>query len=227
MRNTNNLRDEMPLGKQSAKDLSFSEKMEFYWQKYKIHIVVTVLLACFFGSILHPIIHKKETVLSIAYINAFPNVEDQVIIDDLEKYLQLNPKKQQVLLDSTYYIDNTSDSPYALTYSQKFSVNAMAGNIDVVLSDVTNFDFYGNQGFFRDLTTILSEEELNIYSDRLYYTNLPDDDFNQKVPIGIKIDRSAKICKTSCYPNLDAYYGVVAGSDHVDAALSFLNYIEH
>lgn len=227
MRNTNNLRDEMPLGKQSVKDLSLSEKMEYYWQKYKVHIVVTVLLACFFGSILHPIIHKKETVLSIAYINAFPNVEDQVIIDDLEKYLQLNPKKQQVLLDSTYYIDNTSDSPYALTYSQKFSVNAMAGNIDVVLSDVTNFDFYGNQGFFRDLSTIFPEEELNLYRDRLYYMDLPGDNFNKKVPIGIKIDRSAKICKTSCYPNLDAYYGVVTGSDHVDAALSFLNYIEH
>lgn len=227
MRNTNNLRDEMPLGKQSVKDLSLSEKIEYYWQKYKVHIVVTVLLACFFGSILHPIIHKKETVLSIAYINAFPNVEDQVIIDDLEKYLQLNPKKQQVLLDSTYYIDNTSDSPYALTYSQKFSVNAMAGNIDVVLSDVTNFDFYGNQGFFRDLSTIFPEEELNLYRDRLYYMDLPGDNFNKKVPIGIKIDRSAKICKTSCYPNLDAYYGVVTGSDHVDAALSFLNYIEH
>ena len=227
MRNTNNLRDEMPLGKQSVKDLSLSEKMEYYWQKYKVHIVVTVLLACFFGSILHPIIHKKETVLSIAYINAFPNVEDQVIIDDLEKHLQLNPKKQQVLLDSTYYIDNTSDSPYALTYSQKFSVNAMAGNIDVVLSDVTNFDFYGNQGFFRDLSTIFPEEELNLYRDRLYYMDLPDDDFNQKVPIGIKIDRSAKILKTSCYPNHDAYYGVMEGSERVDAAVRFLNYIEH
>ena len=131
MRNTNNLRDKMPLGKQQINELSFSEKMEYYWQKYKIHIVVTVLLACFFGSILHPIIHRKETVLSIACINAFPNVDDQVIIDDFEKHLQLNSKKQQVLLDSTYYIDNTSDSPYALTYSQKFSVNAMAGNIDI------------------------------------------------------------------------------------------------
>ena len=227
MRNTNNLRDEMPPWKQQIKDYSFSEKMEYYWQYYKVHIVVTVLLACFFGSILHPIIHKKETVLSIAYINAFPNVEDQVIINDLEKHLQLNPKKQQVLLDSTYYIDNTSDSPYALTYSQKFSVNAMAGNIDVVLSDVVNFDFYGNQGFFQDLSTIFPEEELSIYRDRLYYMDLPNDDSNQKVPIGIKIDRSAKICKTSCYPNLDAYYGVMTGSDHVDAALSFLNYIEH
>jgi len=227
MRNTNNLRNEMPPKKQQIKDLSFSEKMEYYWQKYKIHIIVTVLLACFFGSILHPIIHRKETVLSIAYINAFPNVDDQVIIDDLEKHLQLNPKKQQVLLDSTYYIDTTSDSPYAENFSQKFSSKAAAGHFDVVLSDITNFAFYGNQGFFQDLSTIFPEEELNIYRDRLYYMDLPDDDFNKKVPIGIKIDRSAKICKTSCYPNLDAYYGVVTGSDHVDAALSFLNYIEH
>lgn len=227
MRNTNNLRDEMPLGKQQISELSLSEKMEFYWQKYKIHIVVTVLLACFFGSILHPIIHQKEIVLSIAYINAFPNVEDQVIIDDLEKHLQVNPKRQQVLLDSTYYIDNTSDSPYAENYSQKFSSNALNGHFDVVLSDVTNFDFYGNQGFFQDLSTIFSEEELVFYKDRLYYLDLPDDNSDRKVPVGIKINRSAKICKTSCYPNHDAYYGIMTDSKRIDAALRFLNYIEH
>ena len=226
MRNTNNLRDKMPLGKQQINELSFSEKMEYYWQKYKIHIVVTVLLACFFGSILHPIIHRKETVLSIACINAFPNVDDEVIIDDFEKHLQLNQKRQQILLDSTYYIDNTSDSPYAANYSQKFSSNALDGNFDVVLSDVTNFDFYGNQGFFQDLNTIFSEEELNLYKDRLYYLDLPDDNLDKKVPIGIKINRSAKICKTSCYPNHDAYYGVMTGSERIDEALSFFNYIE-
>lgn len=226
MRNTNNLRDEMPLGKQQISELSLSEKMEYYWQKYKIHIVVTVLLACFFGSILHPIIHQKETVLSIAFINAFPNVEDQVIIDDFEKHLKLNQKKQQVLLDSTYYIDNTSNSPYAENYSQKFSSNALDGHFDVVLSDVTNFDFYGNQGFFQDLNAIFSEEELNLYKDRLYYLDLPNDNLTQKVPVGIKINRSAKICKTSCYPNHDAYYGIMTDSMRIDEAISFFNYIE-
>ena len=164
--------------------------------------------------------------MSIAYINAFPNVEDDVIIDDFEKHLQLNQKRQQVLLDSTYYIDNTSDSPYAANYSQKFSSNALGGHFDVVLSDVTNFDFYGNQGFFQDLNTIFSEEELNLYKDRLYYLDLPDDNLDKKVPVGIKINRSAKICKTSCYPNHDAYYGVMTGSEHIDEALSFFNYIE-
>ena len=72
---------------------------------------------------------------------------DQVIIDDFEKHLQLNQKKQQVLLDSTYYIDTTSNSPYAANFSQKFAANALSGHFDVVLSDVSNFDYYGNQGF--------------------------------------------------------------------------------
>lgn len=226
MTNPNDLRDEMSFEKQQIGNLSLAEKMEFYWQKYKVHIVVTVLLACLFGSILHPVIHQKETVLSIAYINAFPNVEDQVIVEDLEKHLQLNTQKQQVLLDSTYYIDNTSDSPYAENYSQKFSSNALGGKFDVVLSDVTNFDFYGNQGFFQDLTTIFPTEELASYEDRLYYVDLPNDNKKTKVPIGIKIDKSAKICKTSCYPNHDAYYGVMKDSKRVDAALRFFYYIE-
>ena len=227
MTNHNNLRDEMSFEKQQMCELSLAEKMEFYWKKYKVHIIVTVLLACLFGSILHPVIHQKETVLSIAYINAFPNVEDQVIIDELEKYLQLNQKKQQVLLDSTYYIDNTSDSPYAENYSQKFSSNALDGHFDVVLSDVTNFDFYGNQGFFQDLTTIFSKEELAAYEDRLYYLDLPNDDSDHMVPIGIKINTSAKIRQTSCYPNHDAYYGIMKDSKRVDAALHFFYYIEH
>lgn len=227
MRNTNSLQDEIYLQHQKLADQPFSKKAEYYWHYYKIHIIVTVLLACFFGSILHPIIHQKDTVLSIAYINAFPNVEDEVIINDLEAYLQLNTKKQQVLLDSTYYIDNNSSSPYAETYSQKFSANAMAGNFDVVLADTSNFNFFGNQGFFQDLSTILSEDDLKKYKERLYYIDYPNDDSPKTIPIGIKINKSNKICKTSCYPNMDAYFGIVRGTKHIDTALSYLNYLEN
>lgn len=185
-----------------------------------------VLTACMFGSILHSILSQKETVLSIAYINAFPNVEDEVFIKDFELYLGLNQKKQQVILDSGYYIDDSSTSPYATTYSQKFSTNAMAGKLDVVLADADYFDFYGKNGFFRDLTHILSEDSLKKYEGKLFYTNLPHDDTNQQVPIGIKIDQAAKILETSSYPNTDAYFGFVADSPHTDTALSYLDYLE-
>ena len=227
MRNTNSLRDEIRLEHQKLNNQPFSKKFEYYWHYYKVHTIVTVFLACMFGSILHPMLNRKETVLSIAYINAFPNIEDEVLIEDFETHLNLNPKKQQVLLDSTYYIDNSSTSPYAETYSQKFSTNAMAGNLDVVLADTTNFDFYGNQGFFQDLSNILSPEVLVKYTDDLYYADLPNDESNQRVPIGIKIDKAAKICETSSYPNTDAYFGIVTGTEHTDAALSYLNYLEN
>jgi len=227
MRNTNSLRDEIHIQHQKLSDQPFSKKMEYFWDYYKIHVIVTVVLALMFGSILHTIITRKETVLSIAYINAFPNVEDEIFIEDFESHLGLNRKKQQVLLDSTYYIEDESTSPYAATYSQKFSTNAMAGKLDVVLADSTNFIFYGKQGFFQDLTAILPPEILARYTNDLYYADLPNDETSQKVPIGIKIDKAKKICETASYPNTEAYFGFVTGSEYVENALSYLNYLEN
>lgn len=227
MRNTNSLRDEIHRNHQKLSDQSFSQKCEYFWNYYKVHTIVIVILACMFGSILHTLITQKEIVLSIAYINAFPNIEDEVFIKDFENYLGLNIKKQQVLLDSTYYIDDKSTSPYAATYSQKFSANAMAGKLDVVLADTTNFEFYGNQGFFQNLNHVLSPEMLEKYKKYLYYVNLPDDDSNQEIPIGIKIDTARKICETCSYPNTDAYFGFVTGSEYTDNALSYLNYLHN
>ena len=227
MRDTNSLRDEIRLEQNKLKDQPFSKKMEYFWYYYKIHIIIIVLLACMFGSILDGILSQKETVLSIAYINAFPNVEDEEFIQEFEIYLGLNQKKQQVILDSTYYIDETSASPYATTYSQKFSTNAMAGKLDVVLADVAHFDYYGNHGFFQDLSNLLSADALEKYADNLYYVDLPGDESPKKVPIGIKINNAVKISQTSSYPNTDAYFGFVTGSQRKEIALAYLQYLEN
>ena len=227
MRNTNCLKDEIRLEQDKLKEQPFSKKIEYFWYYYKIHVIIIVLSACMFGNILHSVLSKKETVLSIAYINAFPNIDDEVFIEDFEIYLDLNPQKQQVLLDSSYYIDETSTSPYATTYSQKFASNAMAGNLDVVLADVAHFDYYGAQGFFQDLNTILPEDILEKYTNNLFYIDLPYDDTSTPVPIGIKIDQTAKICDTSSYPNTDAYFGFVSGSENIDFALSYLHFLEN
>ena len=183
MQNTNSLRDEVRLQQQKLKDQPLSKKWEYFWHYYKIHVCITFLAACMFGSILHSVINQKETLLSIALINAFPTVEDEVLMEDIETYMEINQKKQQIVLDSTYYIDEQSTSPYAETYSQKFFTNAMAGKLDVVLADVSNFDLYGNQGFFQDLSLVLSQETLAFYADKLYYLDHPDD--NQDIPVPI------------------------------------------
>ena len=225
MKNTDSLRDEIRMQHEKMSQESFSKKLEYFWDYYKIHVMITVFLACMFGSILHTIISQKETVLSIALINAFPNTEDELLMEDFENYLELNRKKQQVLIDSTYYLDDDSTSPYATTYSQKFSTNAMAGKLDVVLADSHNFEFYGNQGFFQDLSLILSKEMLDMYQDSLYYVDHPYDETSNLVPIGIQINNAPKIGSFACYPGAEAYYGIVTDTEHIDYAISYLEYI--
>ena len=227
MQNTNSLQDEIRLQQEKMKDQPFSKKLDYFWEYYKVHCIVVVLSACMFGSLLHDIITQKETILSVALINAFPNVEDEMLMQDFESWLNLNSQKQQVLIDSSYYINDNSTSPYADTYEQKFSTNAMAGQLDVVLADTNKFDFYGKQGFFQDLTFLLSSEELLQYEPYFYYVDLPSDDSSKEVPVGIKINHTSRICQTSCYPNTDAYFGIVNGTEHIDMALSYLKYLEH
>ena len=225
MKNTNSLRDEIRMQHEKMSQESFSKKMEYFWDYYKIHVMITVFLACMFGSILHTIVSQKETLLSIALINAFPNAEDEFLMEDFENYLGLNSKKQQVLIDSTYYLDDDSTSPYATTYSQKFSTNAMAGKLDVVLADSRNFEFYGNQGFFQDLSLILPKELLDMYQDSLYYVDHPYDETSNLVPIGIQINSAPKIGTFACYPGAEAYYGIVTDTERIDYAISYLEYI--
>ena len=227
MKDTTSLQDEIRLSRKQLKDSPFSKKLGYFWDYYRYHVIVIIVLALFLGNFLHSVLSRKDIVLSIAYINAFPNVEDEIFIEDFEQYLDLNPKKQEVLLDSGYYIDDTSASPYSTTYHQKFSTRCMSGMLDVVLADETNFISYGKQSFFTDLREILSDEELDFYSDALLYVKLSSDAGSESIPIGIEITSFPKILSTSSYPNSHAYFGIIHGSDHTQAALSYLEYLNH
>lgn len=225
MKETTSLQDEIRLSRAQLKGSPLSKKAAYLWDYYRFHFIIIIVLAFFLGNFLHGILSRKETVLSVAYINAFPNIDDEVFIEDFEQYLNLNQKKQEVLLDSGYYIDDTSASPYSTTYHQKFSTRCVAGMLDVVLADEVNFISYGEQGFFTDLSSILSKEELNKYSDRLLYLSLSSDTGKENIPVGIEISSSPKILSTSSYPSTKAYFGIIHDSEHKEAALAFLEFL--
>jgi hypothetical protein len=226
MQNTDSLRDEVRLQREKLKGQPFSKKWEYYWGYYKVPAMIIVFCALIVGSIIHSVITRQDTVLSVAYINAFPNVTDEAFMEDFDTYLGLNTKKETTVLDSTYYIDEKYNSPYASNYEQKFSARAMAGELDVVVADEEYFTTYGEQGFFQDLRLILSEEELAEYGDRLFYLDVPYDDTEEKVPVGINVTDAAKIVSTDSYPSTTAYLGIVTDSSYVENALSFLAYLE-
>lgn len=201
-------------------------KWNYFWNRYKIHATIIVVSACIVGCFLHELLAQKETILSAAYINAFPNADDEILMDDFESYLNIDTTRKQAVLDSSYYIDESYNSSYAETYAQKFSSNALAGKFDVVISDEKYFSVYAEQGLFQDLSLLLTKEQLTKYRDILFYHDLPDDETDQPVPIGINVTAAPKIISTESYPNTTAYYGIISGSRYTENALSYLTYLE-
>ena len=226
MSNTNSTKDQehLPRHRQDTKPLK--KQLADYWDYYKIPAIIILLAACMLGSIFHTMLTQKETVLSVAYINAFPNINDAQFMEGFNRYLGINPKKEETLLDSAYYINENSDSPYTTTYQQKFSAMAMAGKLDVVVADEYYFRFYAHQGFFQDLSTLLSTEQMQQFEQELLYYDLPDDGKEEAVPVGINVTAAPQIMETDSYPNTTAYYGVVIYSQYTDNALEFLSYLE-
>lgn len=225
MQDTNSLQDEIRVSRSQIRHLPFSKKAEYYWGYYKYHGLIILVLAIALGNIIHSTLTKKETMLSIAYINAFPNIEDEIFIEGFEKYLALNPKKQEVLLDSGYYLNDGSASPYAATYHQKFSTRCMAGLIDVVVADESNFTQYGAQGFFTDLNNIFTKDQLAQYADNLLYVEVIKDDGAVTIPVGINVTSLPGITSTASYVGSVAYLGIVNGSTKEDTAVRYLSFL--
>ena len=226
MRDTNSLQDEIRVSRSMISQQPLSKKLEYYWGYYKYYALIILILGIILGNILHGILTKKDTLLYIAYINAFPNVEDEVFIQDFENFIGLNPKKQEVILDSGYYINDGSASPYAANYHQKFSTRCMAGLVDVVVADETSFINYGKQGFFGDLRQILTPAQLEQYSSRLLYLEVNNGESAEMVPVGIEVTSAYKITSTNSYAGSAAYFGIVSGSFHEDLSLSYLSFLE-
>ncbi len=226
MSNSDSIRDEIRLQREKLKEAPFRKKWEYYWGYYKVPAIIILLTACIVGSILHTALTQKETVLSVAYINAFPNVTDEEFMSGFNSFLGIDTKKQDTLLDSSFYLNENADNPYTATYEQKFVAMAMAGKLDVVVADAYYFQSYADKGFFQDLRPLLSKEQIAQYQDAFFYCDLPDDESQEAVPVGINVTEASRILSTSSYPNTTAFYGIVNTSRYPDNALSYLSYLE-
>ncbi|MGN0307813.1 MAG: hypothetical protein ACI4DN_06325 [Lachnospiraceae bacterium] len=226
MSNTYSMREEIRLQRKKLKGKPLKKQWEYYWNYYKVPAVIILIAACIFGSLLHTLLFQKETVLSVAYINAFPNMDDATFMEGFNRYININSKKQDTVLDSSYYITENSASPYSATYQQKLSAMAYSGKLDVVIADEYYFRLYAEKGFFQDLTSLLSREELARFKEDFLYCDLPEDGRDEAVPVGINISNAPGITRTSSYPNSTCYYGIVINSGYTDNARSFLEWLE-
>ena len=129
-------------------------------------------------------------------------------------------------MDASFYINTESPTLYDEQNSEKLFVMASAGVVDVVLADEDYFFSMAENGFLLDLSTILSEEQMEQYVDRALYYDSPNNYAEGEEFVGIEITNSPKIVETQSYPNDKAYFCMIMNAPNIENSLAFLEYLD-
>lgn len=210
--------------KQKLKEMSFKEKVsylrDYYLAKTLIGLVALGLITYFVYTVVTP---KPETLLDAAIVNyAFSDTTVDKISEDMNKLLVKNPKKENIMVDASFYVGDGSDtSEFTIGSQQKLQTLMSTGEIDVLIAPESLFQAYATSDFLCKLTDVLPTEVLTTLSDSIF--NSATNDNPVSGAYGIYLDNTTlfKDVSTSDRPVL----GILVNSKHQDNGVAFIKYL--
>ena len=222
----NSVMDEIREQHKKMKGKSLKEKFQYFWEYYRVATLVTILVAVFLGNLIYTVATAKDNALYAVFVNGYTDMDTEEYMAGFDEYAQIDTKNYSTTLETNFTLSQDSADTYAVANLQKFAAQVAAQEVDVMIADPDTFNQYAENGYLGGLNEFLSEETLSRYSDRLIYANIPDDDTEEEVPVGIDIADCAPLQETQAnagYDNVD--FGILVNTEHAENAEKFLEYI--
>lgn len=160
--------DEIRQQQMKTKEMSAKGKLEYFWDYYKVHTIVAILVIFFAAMFIRDIVTAKDYNFYSILFNA-----RQLSGDSLEsafsEYAGLDTENYECYIDASTGLSLTSFTEYDMATVQKLMATIQIGDLDTVVFNSELFNNYAGNEMFLDLRTVLSEEELNTWKDYLYY----------------------------------------------------------
>ena len=160
--------DEIRQQQMKTKEMSAKGKLEYFWDYYKVHTIVAILVIFFAAMFIRDIVTAKDYNFYSILFNA-----RQLSGDSLEsafsEYAGLDTENYECYIDASTGLSLTSFTEYDMATVQKLMATIQIGDLDTVVFNSELFNNSAGNEMFLDLRTVLSKEELNTWKDYLYY----------------------------------------------------------
>ena len=169
--------------KKSLKNMSPKEKLAYFWDYYKIHTGVAIIVLTLIVVFTYQFVTSKDYAFYAVLVNARSTGTNyglsELWAEEFLEYAQIDPDKYQVSIDTS--ITMSLDSQYDIANQEKMLAMMQAGIISAIVADTEAFEMYAQNEYFYDLESLLTAEELEKYGPYLYYTDAatfadPNDD---------------------------------------------------
>ena len=230
MSSQNSLYGEIKEQHQKTKDMSLKGKLGYFWDYYRVHTAVVLVVLAFTVMFIRQYRANKDYAFYAVLINVdTTRIQNDQWNDEFSEYADIDTKEYATAFDTSFIISRDNFSEYSMTSMEKLVVMISSGIIDVIVADTGTFESEAQNEYYVNLETVLPKELLDKYSDYLYYTDAatfeatanaiysdteqpsPDtfiinhhdpSSMEQPIPVGICLPAGNKLIETGCYDYL-------------------------
>ena len=169
MAEQNSVSEEIRAQRQKLKGQGFKAHWDYFWEYYKIHTFVAVVVIIFIISLINQIATKKPYAMYAMTINCAGIDVQQNLQNGFYEFAGIDSKEFDVIVDTTSTFDYTNLDTSTVTTSEKIMALMAASDLDSIVADEGTFFHFAAQDNFMDLRKVFSQEELDSFGDKVFY----------------------------------------------------------
>lgn len=188
MRKENNVKS-MAMLKEILAPMTWKERLEYLWEYYKLVAIFAVVVIAFVISIISTCLQPDVIYEGVGVNLDLPNYDTTYVVEDWLTVMGVDPKKETAKYSSIFVGDldeEIVDTELAVG-AQKVMLMVIAESLDYVLMDDQAVEFYLEKEIFGSLETMLSQEQLEQYAEKMIYAKVE----NQEIPVVLDISDTA------------------------------------
>ena len=205
--------------KETFKSLSGKKKIEFIYDYYKLPIIGALLAIIIISYMTYSFITKQDTYCNITYYGSTINTDNfNKIKDTLNENILGDVKKYTIFTDTLLINSNLNygDDP---TTTQAFAIKLAANEIDILLVEKNNFEYFAANNMLLDLNSLEGFDSLNISEADL--VTAEDQSGNNNL-YGIKVD-NLNLLKDCGFNNENTILSIAISSNRHEGVIKVLS----
>ena len=220
----NSMHDEIREQNAKLKDAPLGEKLAYFKEYYLKTTIAIIIGVIFVGYLAYSMLTAPtDTAFAAYFYNDTGDSSNTGLIDGFVEYMDIDTKKHEAYIDATMnYVPGGTDYDAYMSLEKSMAVIS-TGELDVIVGDSDTLDYFAKAECLHDITTVLPDDLLAQYGDRLYYAE--SGETGEQIPVGVYVGDSPKLNQYYYYVNREPIFGFVINSNSIDNAIAFLRYI--
>lgn len=221
----NSLHDEIREQNAKLKDAPLKEKLAYFKEYYlKTTLVVIAVIVLIISIGYSMITAPDDTGFAAYFFNNVGNSADTTMLDEFVEHIGLDTKEHEAYIDAAMHYDPESQNYESVYVSiEKSWAVISTEELDIIVGDQLAFDYFAKGEAFCDITTVLPDDLMEQFKDKLYYYT--NEESGETLPVGIYVGDSPELAEHSYYIDKEPILGFVINSNSMENAIAFLRFL--